>query len=61
MEVAHAEESGDEEALPVPALDNLNMLAEEFSAQSLCFPTKRARVIQLCLKDDVRIGTVILD
>ncbi len=53
-EAAPPEESGDEEAvLPPPALDNLNIIAEEFSAPALCVPSKRTRITQQFLKDDV--------
>ena len=53
VEVIENEESIDEEPLPPPALDNLSNIGEEFSAASLCFPSKRIRLTQYCLKDSV--------
>ena len=53
VEAMENEESVEEEPLPPPALDNLANIGEEFSATSLCFPSKRARLTQHCLKDSV--------
>ncbi len=56
------EESVDEDPLPHPALDNLSNIGEEFSAASLCYPSKRVRLTQHCLKDNVTffMGELVL-
>jgi hypothetical protein len=53
VEAMENEESVEEDPLPPPALDNLANIGEEFSATSLCFPSKRVRLTQHCLKDGV--------
>lgn len=52
------EEAGDEESLegdslPIPELNNLSSIGEEFSTTVSYYPRKRMRLTQQCLKNDV--------
>lgn len=47
------DESFEEDFLPAPALDNLSNISEEFSPASLLLPSKRMKLTQCCVKDNV--------